>query len=52
MSNHDPYKDFTGRLKLLISKHPDLITIFAKYVMATPLPMPCNVDFGPTQRTD
>ena len=26
MSNHDLYKDFTGRLKLLISKHPDLIT--------------------------
>lgn len=27
MSNYDPYKDFTSRLKLLVSKHPDLITI-------------------------
>ncbi|MFQ5768625.1 MAG: hypothetical protein ACE5ID_11680 [Acidobacteriota bacterium] len=26
MSNPDPYKDFTDRLKLLISKHPMLIT--------------------------
>lgn len=26
MSNPDPYKDFTERLKLLISKHPVLIT--------------------------
>lgn len=26
MSHHDPYKDFTARLKLLVSKHPDLIT--------------------------
>lgn len=26
MRNHDPYKDFTSRLKLLVSKHPDLIT--------------------------
>lgn len=25
MSNHEPYKDFTSRLKLLISKHPELI---------------------------
>ena len=24
-SNPDPYKDFTNRLKLLISKNPDLI---------------------------
>lgn len=27
MSVVDPYKDFTTRLKLLISKHPDLITM-------------------------
>lgn len=27
MIYQDPYKDFTQRLKLLISKHPDLITI-------------------------
>ena len=27
MNNHNPYKDFTTRLKLLISKHPQLITI-------------------------
>lgn len=26
MNNHDPYKDFTERLKLLVSKHPILIT--------------------------
>lgn len=26
MSTPDPYKDFTKRLKLLISKHPVLIT--------------------------
>jgi hypothetical protein len=26
MSDRDPYKDFTDRLKLLIGKHPDLIT--------------------------
>lgn len=26
MSNPDPYKDFTERLKLLVSKHPTLIT--------------------------
>jgi hypothetical protein len=26
MGNLDPYKDFTQRLKVLISKHPDLIT--------------------------
>ena len=26
MTNHNLYKDFTDRLKLLISKHPDLIT--------------------------
>lgn len=26
MSQPDPYKDFTSRLKLLASKHPDLIT--------------------------
>ncbi len=26
MNPIDPYKDFTGRLKLLASKHPDLIT--------------------------
>lgn len=26
MSDQDPYKDFTNRLKLLISKRPDLIT--------------------------
>ena len=26
MSDQDPYKDFTDRLKLLIGKHPDLIT--------------------------
>ena len=25
MYNHDPYKDFTSRLKLFISKHPELI---------------------------
>ena len=25
MSNQDPYKDFTDRFKLLISKHPTLI---------------------------
>lgn len=25
MSQYDPYKDFTSRLKLLVSKHPDLI---------------------------
>ncbi len=25
MNGPDPYKDFTDRLKLLISKHPDLI---------------------------
>jgi hypothetical protein len=27
MTVHNPYKDFTARLKLLFSKHPDLITI-------------------------
>jgi hypothetical protein len=27
MSGHNPYKDFTARLKLLCSEHPDLITI-------------------------
>lgn len=27
MNNHDHYKDFTDRLKLLVSKSPDLITI-------------------------
>ena len=27
MNNNNPYKDFTTRLKLLISKHPQLITI-------------------------
>ena len=27
VSNQDPYKDFTARLSLLVSKHPDLITI-------------------------
>lgn len=27
MSGHNAYKDFTARLKLLFSKHPDLITI-------------------------
>ena len=27
MNNHDDYKDFTDRLKLLVSKSPDLITI-------------------------
>ena len=27
MDNNDPYKDFTKRLKLLVSKHPDLIII-------------------------
>jgi hypothetical protein len=26
MNNPNPYTDFTDRLKLLISKHPDLIT--------------------------
>jgi len=26
MTNKDNYKDFTQRLKLLVSKHPDLIT--------------------------
>lgn len=26
MTNYKPYKDFTARLKLLVSKHPDLIT--------------------------
>jgi hypothetical protein len=26
MSDRDPYKDFTDRLKLLIGKHPNLIT--------------------------
>lgn len=26
MKNHNPYKDFTTRLKLLLSKHPRLIT--------------------------
>ncbi len=26
MNNHNPYKDFTDRLKLMIGKHPDLIT--------------------------
>src|SRR3990172_4198789 len=26
MSSHEPYKDFTMRLKVLVSKHPDLIT--------------------------
>jgi hypothetical protein len=26
MTNQDPYKDFIQRLKLLVSKHPDLIT--------------------------
>jgi hypothetical protein len=26
MQTQDPYKDFTSRLKLLVSKHPDLIT--------------------------
>ena len=26
MNNNNPYKDFTARLKLLISKHPQLIT--------------------------
>ena len=26
MNENDPYKDFTGRLKLLIDRHPDLIT--------------------------
>ena len=26
MSDHEPYKEFTKRLKLLVSKHPDLIT--------------------------
>jgi len=26
MTNHDPYVDFTNRLKLLVSKHPDLTT--------------------------
>ncbi len=26
MNNNNPYKDFTTRLKLLISKHPELIT--------------------------
>lgn len=25
MSNLDPYKDFTNRLKLLISKHPQAL---------------------------
>ena len=27
MSSADPYRDFTDRLKLLIGKHPDLITM-------------------------
>jgi len=27
MSKRDSYKDFTSRLKLLVSKHPDSITI-------------------------
>ncbi len=27
MTNYKPYKDFTARLKLLVSKHPDLITM-------------------------
>ena len=26
VEQHDPYKDFTSRLKLLASKYPDLIT--------------------------
>lgn len=26
MSQMDPYKDFTARLKLLATKHPELIT--------------------------
>lgn len=25
MNNHDPYKDFTNRLKLLVGKYPNLI---------------------------
>ena len=25
MNNHDPYKDFTKRLKLLIGKHPEIV---------------------------
>jgi hypothetical protein len=27
MTSSNPYQDFTNRLKLLVSKHPDLITI-------------------------
>jgi hypothetical protein len=27
MTGDNPYKDFTARLKLLFSKHPDLITV-------------------------
>lgn len=37
MSNADPYKDFTTRLKLLVSKHPELITTTLSNIFTTRL---------------